>query len=149
MSPGYHCTTTRSNIHGFNSKYFCIVNKKCFVVVSVKKSGRVKQLYTLLTELGGSYAGFSISSSETKIMKRQREDFLCNFSHFRNYMRKFYHRIFFIILILRALDLSCFRHGVLLLLLITPDQNRGKPNYPRFQGNISQEPLKLFYQTFF
>ena len=34
--------------------------------------------------------------------------------------------------------------GVLLLLLIKPGRNRSKPNFPRFQGNISQEPLKLF-----
>ena len=61
-------------------------------------------------------------------------------------MRKFYHQVFFIILILRTLDIFCFRHGVLLLLLITPGQNRGKPNFPRFQENISQKPLKLFYQ---
>ena len=53
-------------------------------------------------------------------------------------------------LIVRALDIFCFRHGVLSLLLITPGQNRVKPNFPRFQENISQnisqEPLKLFYQ---
>ena len=30
---------------------------------------------------------------------------------------------------------------MLLLLLITPGRNRGKPNLPPFQGNISQEPL--------
>ena len=35
---------------------------------------------------------------------------------------------------------------MLLLLLIMPGQNRGKPNFPRFQGNVFQEPLKLFYQ---
>ena len=38
---------------------------------------------------------------------------------------------------------------MLLLLLITPGQNRDKPNFPRFQGNISQEPLKLFNQKTF
>ena len=70
----------------------------------------------------------------------------CNFYHFRNYMRKFYHKIFFIILILRALDIFCFRHGVLLLLLVKPGQKRVKLNFPRYQENISQEPLKLFYQ---
>ena len=37
-------------------------------------------------------------------------------------MRKFYRKIFFIILILRALDIFNFRHGVLLLLLIAPGQ---------------------------
>ena len=27
-----------------------------------------------------------------------------------------------------------------------PGQNRSIPNFPRFQGNISQGPLKVFYQ---
>ena len=62
-------------------------------------------------------------------------------------MRKFYYQIFFIThWILRALDIFCLIHGVLLLLLITPGQNRGKPNFPRFQENVSQEPLNLFYK---
>ena len=84
-----------------------------------------------------------------KHKNHEKLDLLCNFSHFRKYMRKFDHKIFFMILLLRASDLFCFRHGVLLLLLITPGQNRGKPNFPQFQGNISQEPLKLFYKFFF
>ena len=46
-----------------------------------------------------------------------------------------------LILILRASNILCFRRGVLLLLLITPGQNRSKPNFPRFQGNLFQEPL--------
>ena len=48
-------------------------------------------------------------------------------------------------MIMRASDIFCFRHGVLLLLLITPGQNRGKPNCPRFEGNIYHLPVKLFY----
>ena len=76
----------------------------------------------------------------------EESDLQCNFSHFRNYVQNFYDKIFFIILVLRALDLFCFRHGVLLLLLIMPGRNWGKPNFPRFQENISQESLKLFYQ---
>ena len=83
-----------------------------------------------------------------KYKNHEESNLQYNFSHFRSHMRKFYHQIFFIILILilRALDSFCFRHGVLLLLLITPSQNKGKPTFPRFQENISQEPLKLFYQ---
>ena len=56
----------------------------------------------LLTELV-PYAEFSIN----QVIHRNHEesDLQCNFSHFRNYMRKIYN-IFFIILILRALDLS-------------------------------------------
>ena len=51
----------------------------------------------------------------------------CNFSPSRNQMRKFCRKIFFIILILAALDIFCFRWGgggVLLLLLIKAGQNR-------------------------
>ena len=70
-------------------------------------------------------------------------DVQCNFSPFKNYMRKFYHKIFFIILLLRALDLLLFRHGVLLLLLITPGRNRGKPNFPRFQGKNFSRVIKV------
>ena len=58
----------------------------------------------------------------------------------------FFLKFSFIILILRALDIFCFRHGVLLLLVIKPRQKRGTPYFPRFQENISQKPLKLFYQ---
>ena len=35
---------------------------------------------------------------------------------------------------------------MLLLLLIKPGQNRGKPNFPRFKESISQERLKLLHQ---
>ena len=46
-------------------------------------------------------------------------------------MRKFYYKIFFVILILRALDLFCFRHEVLLLLLITSAQIQIFPDFSR------------------
>ena len=70
-----------------------------------------------------------------KHKSNEESDLQRNFSHFINYMRKFYHKIFFIILILRALDLFCFRNGVMLLLLITPGQNRGKSKF----SSISRE----------
>ena len=47
----------------------------------------------------------------------EESDLHWNFSHFRNHMQNFFQRIFFMILTLRALDIFCFRHGVLLLLL--------------------------------
>ena len=72
------------------------------VIFERNLAGRVEQLNILLTELG-SYVEFSITSSETK--SHEESDLQCNFPHFRNYMRKFYHKIFFMILILRALDL--------------------------------------------
>ena len=55
-----------------------------------------------------------------KHKNREESDLQCTFFHFRNHMRKFYHKIFFMILILRAVDIFCFRRDVLLLLIITP-----------------------------
>ena len=70
-----------------------------------------------------------------KHKNHEESDLQCNFSHFKNYMRKFYHNIFFVTLILRASDLFCFRHGVLLLLLIMREQTGGKFKF----SSISRE----------
>ena len=44
-----------------------------------------------------------------KHKNHEESDLQCNFSRFRNYIPTFYHKIFFIILILRALDLFLFQ----------------------------------------
>ena len=61
-----------------------------------------------------------------KHKNHEESDLQCNFSHFRNYIRKCYHKLSFVILILRDSDLFGFRHEVMLLLLIRPGQNRSK-----------------------
>ena len=55
-------------------------------------------------------------------------------------MRKFYHKIFFIISILRGLG---FRHEVLLLLLITPGQNRGKSKFSSILRQYFSRAIKV------
>ena len=40
-----------------------------------------------------------------KHKNHEESNLQCNFAHFRTHLQKFYHQTFFIILILRALDL--------------------------------------------
>ena len=72
----------------------------------------------------------------------EESDLQCSFSHFRSHMLKFYHKIFFKILILRALD--NFVSGVLLVLLIAPGQNRGKQISLNFKGIFLKSHLSYF-----
>ena len=78
-----------------------------------------------------------------KHKNHEESDLQCKFFHFRNYMRKFYHKIFFIIMILRALDFFCFSHGVMLLLLITPGQNRGKSKFSSISREYFSRAIKV------
>ena len=78
-----------------------------------------------------------------KHKNHEESDLQCNFSQFRNHMRKFYHKIFFIVLILRALDLFCFKQGVLLLSLITPGQNRGKSKFSSISREYCSRAIKV------
>ena len=76
-------------------------------VISARTSSRVEQLHLLLTKLE-SYVGFP--QHQVKQKDHEVSDLQCNFSHFRNHTRKFYHKIFLRTLILRAVDIFCSRH---------------------------------------
>ena len=61
-----------------------------------------------------------------KNKNHEESDLQCNVSHFRNYMRKFYHKIFFNTESFRSFLIQAW---VLLLLLITPGRNRGNTKF--------------------
>ena len=78
-----------------------------------------------------------------KNKNHEKSDLQCNFYHFRNHMRKFYHKIFFKILIMRASDIFCLRRGVLLLLLIMPGQNGGKTKISSISREYFSRAIKV------
>ena len=86
----------------------------CHVFWSQVKYKIVCFIYIFFTE-SGSYVGFPLQQVNSK--NHEESDLQWKSPHFGNHTRNFYHNIFFIILTLRALDIFCFRYGMLLLLL--------------------------------
>ena len=78
-----------------------------------------------------------------KHRNHEESDLQCNLSHFRKYMQKFYHKIFFIILILRTLDLFCFRHRVLVAVAHHARQNRRKFKFPSISREYFSRAIKV------
>ena len=67
-----------------------------------------------------AYLTHSVSRNDASVLSKIADKNLPILSNFIRHVRRFYHKIFFMILMLKALDPFYFRKGVLLLLLITP-----------------------------
>ena len=100
-------------------------------VISVRKLGRVEKFYILLTELG-SYVGFSIAAD--KPSKSRRVGFAVGFFSFRKSYAKLLSKDF-----LHNIDTKSFSYFLF--------QTWDVVAVALFQGTISQEPLKSFYQN--